>query len=137
MVTGSRGWVERSIVRMAFAPYSGYVGKPTLVHGGAKGADQIAADIAHHLYGWALEEHQPDWRPNGVYNGRAGFDRNEKMLDAAIDLVIAFHLNSSNGTAHACAEAIRRGLPLTRYVVTDGDYTTLMVERHHQQMELA
>lgn len=125
MVTGSRDWTERSIIRMALAEFAGR-GPVTLVHGGARGADTGAETVAI-AYGFGIEVHPADWKKHGK---RAGILRNLAMLDSGVDHVVAFHMDGSRGTAHAVGEALRRGVPVTRFVVRDGDYTTLAIERH-------
>jgi hypothetical protein len=130
MVTGSRDWAERSIIRMALCEFID-VPDVTLVHGGARGADELAAAIAA-SHGFKVEVHHADWKKHGK---AAGPRRNLAMLNSGIDHLIAFHKDNSRGTAHACFEAIRLGIPMTRYVVQDSDYSTLTVERHGRRAD--
>ncbi len=60
-------------------------GSTTILHGGARGADQLASRIAARL-GYAVEVYEADWSTGR----RAGPDRNLRMLDAKPDLVLAF-----------------------------------------------
>lgn len=117
MVTGSRDWRERSLIRLAFTDW---ITEPdvTLVHGDARGADTLAAAIAQDI-GWKTEAHPADWRTHGR---AAGPIRNRAMLDSGIDHVVAFHLNGSRGTADAIREAKRRKIPVKAWIVHDGDY---------------
>jgi hypothetical protein len=57
----------------------------TIVSGGARGGDEIGAEIAR-KWDLKLVEHLPDWENLGK---RAGFVRNEKII-ADADTVLAF-----------------------------------------------
>src|SRR5690606_11824331 len=78
---------------------------PTLVHGGAPGADSEAAYVAAYLLEWPVEAHPADWQRHGR---AAGPIRNQQMVDSGADLVIAFP--GGRGTA----DLIRRapGIPV-------------------------
>lgn len=113
LVTGSRAWTDGPTIRHALTEIAlGFRGERiTLVHGGAMGADNIAASIADSL-GWEVEEHRAHWRPHGIYNPRAGLDRNERMIDTlavGVDMVIAFWKGGSTGTAHCITKAREAG----------------------------
>src|SRR3954447_1918473 len=82
-----------------------------IMHGGARGADRMAGVIAARL-GFHVIEVPAIWRPKGVYNPRAGLERNIAMLDEKPDLVIAFHLDNSTGTQHVIDQCVVRGIPL-------------------------
>lgn len=61
LVTGSRLFGCHATVRIALAKaVEGQPGTHTLVHGGASGADRIAAGLAA-KQGWAIEEYPADW----------------------------------------------------------------------------
>ena len=120
LVCGSRDWDDalllfgecsrlvdeyrREILHESYAP--------VLVLHGDSGRADIWADA------WAqIEEHEYRrfpalWRVNGVYNPRAGFERNVEMLGHKPDLVIAFQKNESGGTQHTIDEARKRGIPV-------------------------
>lgn len=75
LVTGSRGYNNRSEMRAAIIRKN-----PTyIIHGGARGADSMAEDIALEL-GIPTRIYDVNWRPGGVFNNRAGFERNSEML---------------------------------------------------------
>ncbi len=80
----------------------------TVIHGGALGADQIAAEAAARS-GHIVKAFYADWDAHGR---RAGIIRNLQMLDEKPDLVIAFWDGSSRGTAHTIAEAGARKIPV-------------------------
>lgn len=70
----------------------------TVIHGGARGADQIAGEFAE-FYHCAVEEYPAQWQ---TYGKRAGFVRNRQMLEEGKpEIVLAFYSGSerSKGTA--------------------------------------
>jgi hypothetical protein len=77
------------------------------LHGGARGADQLAGMIARRL-GLSERIITPDWQTHGR---AAGIVRNVTMLDTGPDLVLAYWDGGSTGTAHTIREAQRRGIP--------------------------
>jgi hypothetical protein len=109
LVCGSRSWEDLEAIkaRLDQLPAEGV----TLIHGGAIGADRLAAAYAERQ-GWDTEEYRPIWRPDGRYNPKAGFERNSLMLDQEPDLVIAFQLNGSGGTQDTIDKARSRGIPV-------------------------
>lgn len=82
-------------------------GELTIIQGGAKGADTIAADFA--TVNWLSEEEYPaDWEQHGK---AAGFIRNKQMLEEGKpDLVIAFP--GGKGTANMVELAKKAGIPV-------------------------
>lgn len=134
LVTGSRSWRDRETLADALldawydatqvvSSETGFV----IVHGDCPdGADALAKQ-------WALdndlshEPHAADWSapcdatcPNhrktsdrhGEYCPMAGHRRNQLMVDLGADLVLAFHRNSSRGTADCINRARRAGIPV-------------------------
>jgi hypothetical protein len=85
-------WFERGLV---------------VVHGAARGADTLAAEAAKRL-GYKAEEHPADWN----LGRRAGPIRNQAMVAAGADLLIAF--NGARGTADCVKRAERAGIPVRR-----------------------
>lgn len=79
-----------------------------IIHGGARGADQLAAQAAH-ILGIPEKAYPADWRGKGK---RAGIIRNLEMLDQKPDLVLAFWDGESTGTKHTIDEARKRGIPV-------------------------
>ncbi|BBC43622.1 DprA-like DNA processing chain A [Mycobacterium phage AN9] len=114
LITGSRVWKDRSMVWGALANElrrspSGLV----VVHGGARGADDIADRWAwgkrQEGYNVTPELHRADW---DRYGKRAGILRNIEMVQAGADLCLAFPLGNSVGTRHCMREAERAGIPV-------------------------
>ena len=102
LVCGSRTWRNPSVIdkRLRELPRA-----TEILHGGARGADALAAGIALGL-GFSVVEYPADWKRGR----RAGLERNLAMLDELPDLVLAFWDGRSTGTAHVVREAKRRGI---------------------------
>jgi hypothetical protein len=81
----------------------------TVVHGGAKGADTIAAEFAK-AFGMKVEAHLADWQ---AYHRAAGPLRNQKMVDLGADICLAFLMPDSKGTADCIRKAKKAGIPIT------------------------
>jgi len=115
LVTGSRDWEDYDVIRGALAAalpvdYAGTV--PVLVHGGARGADQMAAHVSL-TWGWKQEEHRAGW---GRLGKAAGPVRNREMVLAGADLCLAFIRNGSPGATGCAAMAQQHGIPVRRYL---------------------
>jgi hypothetical protein len=80
----------------------------TVIEGGAKGADALAANWVKNP-GWAgtikHEQYPADWHKHGK---AAGPIRNQQMLDTGIDLVLAFP--GGRGTADMIQRAQKAGV---------------------------
>ncbi|WP_160051218.1 DUF2493 domain-containing protein [Nocardiopsis sp. FR26] len=110
IVTGGRDYtdqntVARTLQSLYLAPLSPG-NPPTLVHGGAPGADRLAAKYAHAHY-WPVHEFPANWRRHGP---AAGPIRNQQMADAGADLCIAFP--GGRGTADMVSRAKAAGIPV-------------------------
>jgi hypothetical protein len=105
IVCGSREWTDREAIadRLFDLPPGS-----TIVHGGAKGADRIAAQEGQKL-GHFIEVHPAFWDTHGK---RAGVIRNELMAGLGADLCIAFWDGRSRGTSHMVDAAEKRGIPV-------------------------
>lgn len=111
LVTGSRDWEDRDLVEAALLAETDPSGLPmVLIHGGARGLDRVAADLAGVL-GWRevpFPVKKADWR----YHGRAaGPLRNQKMVDYGADICLAFPLPKSQGTWDCLRRAKAAGIP--------------------------
>ncbi|MGH3753443.1 MAG: SLOG family protein [Pseudonocardiaceae bacterium] len=84
---------------------------PIVVHGGARGADRLAGDIARG-WGWTPEPHPADWARHGR---SAGFRRNAEMVTLGADVCLAFILDASRGASHTAHLADTAGIPTIRY----------------------
>lgn len=87
-------------------------GPHELLHGDALGADKTFAAIWY-FYGLGpITAYPANWQELGK---RAGHVRNDIMVSHMPDLVLAFHLNHSLGTADAIARARKAGLDVHVY----------------------
>jgi hypothetical protein len=103
LICGSRTWTDAAAIQRALEDLP--PGPTTIIHGGARGADQLAGKVAVRL-GYAVEAYEADWS----LGGRAGPERNIRMLDSKPDLVLAFWDGRSRGTGHTVTEARRRNI---------------------------
>lgn len=112
IVTGSRDWKDPQLIGRELDFYPGP--DRTLLHGGARGADAIAALLAY-ARGWKVIEFKADWDSDGK---AAGPIRNKAMLARLLHLqalsyqvcVEAFPLGKSIGTRHMMSIARKAGI---------------------------
>lgn len=104
IVTGGRRYHDTATIRRVLKEYH-QTPPPTLVHGGAPGADSEAAYVAGYLLDWRVEEHSADWQRHGR---AAGPIRNQQMVNSGADLVIAFP--GGRGTADLIRRARAAGI---------------------------
>lgn len=81
-----------------------------VIHGGARGVDSTAGQVASQR-GLKTEVHLAEW---DIYGPGAGPKRNQQMLEAKPDIVIAVH--NEPGLGKGTADMVRRsrgaGLPV-------------------------
>ena len=118
---GAPGWTSRRLLeevldRVVFDAIAAGGPAPTLVEGGAEGADRMGRAWAER-HGFDVETHEADWsRGPG-----AGPARNRAMLATGIDQVFAFSTSwpATPGTADMCRIAVDAGVPVL-FVTPDG-----------------
>lgn len=105
LVCGSRQWTDPDSIekRLRMLPAG-----TTIISGAARGADSIAASIGRKLE-LEVREFPAEW---DKFGRSAGYRRNLAMLEQDPDLVIAFHVGNSPGTAHAIENARKREIPV-------------------------
>lgn len=108
LVTGSRTWEDAEAIERALLRVTKDQALVKLVHGGAKGADQLAHKVAV-KHGWQHKVYVPDWHNLGR---GAGLARNGDMLskEKRVDVVLAFPTKDSRGTWDMVTKAKRAGL---------------------------
>ncbi|MFE2965541.1 DUF2493 domain-containing protein [Streptomyces sp. NPDC059340] len=115
LVTGSREWDDRDRIWLELGNAVSTVDinrEIVIVHGDCpRGADAIA-DQWGRKYGATIERHPANWQINGK---RAGFIRNDLMVNLGADLCIAFIRNGSRGASHTAALAEHAGIPTRRW----------------------
>lgn len=111
LITGSREWRNGETIRTEFLRLEKQWPNEliVIVHGGARGADTIAKNIAETEYNFETEVHLADWGKNGKI---AGHVRNQKMVDLGADICLAFSRNNSNGTRSCITKASHAGIPV-------------------------
>lgn len=115
LITGSREWTDRDVIRDAIVREgraSGLSGQDTtIVHGAARGADLLAADVARE-FNCRIEAHPADW---DRYGKSAGHHRNAEMVALGADVCLAFPLPGARGTWDCVRKAKAAGIPVTVY----------------------
>ena len=110
IVSGATGWGDVEVVRRELAALPP---ETIIIHGDARGADEIGGQIAREL-GFSVErlsKNEGDYRryKRGAWKGL-----NERMLASGVDLVLAFHedIDRSHGTRHLVRLAREAGVPV-------------------------
>jgi hypothetical protein len=138
LVTGSRAFTDAAMVTEALAAAIARLGPDlVVVHGAARGADELASVVAPGL-GLTQERWPADWtgpcrpscRPNhrntrndgSTYCPAAGTSRNQAMVDAGADLVLAFFAPgyACRGTWDCVRRAEKAGIRVLRYSQAPG-----------------
>ncbi|AIS73736.1 hypothetical protein SEA_PANAMAXUS_61 [Mycobacterium phage Panamaxus] len=116
LVTGSRDWKDRTTIWNALRQELEQFGSLVIVHGAARGADDIADrwawGMAQAGYQVWPESHPADWDGLGK---AAGAIRNQKMVDLGADVVHAFPLAGSIGTWDCIGRAEGAGIPVVNH----------------------
>jgi len=109
LVTGSRCWIDIDTIWHALRMFrSQCSNQPTLICGHCPtGADAIAEHAAKEL-GYTLELYPAEWQR---YRKRAGFIRNEVMVQSKPTHCFAFIVEHSRGASHCLALANKAGIP--------------------------
>lgn len=120
MVTGSRDFTDRAVIYQALTEFKkGAI----LLHGAARGADTIAAEVGKQL-GMEVIPFPAKWKQPCEhsrckyvnYCKEAGKERNLLMLDYPPTCVVAFFAGKRTpGTSHSVENATKRGIPVREY----------------------
>lgn len=111
LVCGSREWTDQELLNEVLDQLAHqYLWDFTLVHGAARGADQMAGEWAK-ARDVPVDAYPAEW---DRYGNGAGPIRNKLMLDSGLDLVVAFHddIRRSKGTKHMVGIARQAGVPV-------------------------
>lgn len=119
LVTGSRDWSDRTVIHGALIKALEWstIGTPVLVHGAARGADTLAAEVWEWLGksvpgGLAVDPHPAKWR---LYGKAAGSMRNQHMVSLGADICLTFALPQSVGTFDCAGRARKAGIRVVDY----------------------
>jgi len=114
-VCGSRHWTNRAAIERELRTVkerSEVSGLPVIiVHGGARGADTLAGEVAESL-GLEVWERPAQWETLGV---AAGMIRNQSIIDMRPSRVLAFteDMERSRGTNDMVRRAVAACIPVT------------------------
>lgn len=113
IIAGSRAITDIYYVRQAIY-HSGFL-ITEVICGCAKGVDSLGRDWAKDN-GIGVREVPAIWRGrDGVYNPKAGFERNRRMAGYA-DALIAVWDGESGGTKNMIDEARKRGIQIFAFI---------------------
>jgi hypothetical protein len=112
LICGDRNWTNREPIKREMKSLILQAGRPNkllVIHGGARGADSIAGQVAQEM---GVHTAQVDALWDSYHRG-AGPTRNAVMLTLDPDEVVAFHANidESRGTADMVKRAKKKGTP--------------------------
>lgn len=116
IITGSRDWADRWAVWRALEDAYAASGPFVVVHGGCPSGADVAANDWALLRKFPLEVFRADWRTHGRW---AGPRRNQQMIEAGADLVLAFSRNGSAGTRDTVTRAREAGIEVRLTEVND------------------
>lgn len=117
--TGTREatWTEEWVTPIR----DGVIQNGFIIHGGARGVDAIAGQVAFEL-GVSCLPVKAMWRDGNVYNKAAGIVRNNDMLDILLNIarhgwtveIRAYHhdLHEHSGTLHMMRAGLSAGVPV-------------------------
>lgn len=105
LVCGSRTWDDAVEIAEALKHLPR---GSTVIHGGARGADQLAGTVAAKL-GFTVETYPADW---DLHGRSAGAIRNIEMIETRPDKVVAFWDGRSIGTKHTLDLARKAEIPV-------------------------
>ncbi len=110
LVTGSRDFDNGQMILDAIIAEHAPGTRSILIHGGARGADEMAGIAGKHIPGILVASVPADWDNDGKF--AAGPIRNAAMLDLEPDVVLAFYKTdaANRGTQNCVDQATARGI---------------------------
>lgn len=115
LVTGSRDWDDVETIWQAMNQAirdAGTEREVIVVHGACPRGADWHADRWARLADVKTERRPANWSLNGK---RAGFIRNQLMVNLGADLCLAFIKDGSRGASHTARIAEEAGIPTRRY----------------------
>lgn len=112
LICGSRGWEKPIPIEVLVGGFVSVYGamNVTIIHGGARGVDSMAA-LGARRHGCWVELFKADWDGEGR---SAGPKRNQRMLDEGkpdVVFAVTADLSASKGTADMVERAKSAGVP--------------------------
>jgi hypothetical protein len=123
LITGSRKWPHKQFIWEQFRElrrrFPDIDPHDIVVVSGAcpTGADRMCEEAAE-AHGMQVERHPADWQR---YGKRAGFIRNEEMVNLGAQVCMAFIYNGSPGASHTAGLAEKAGIWTIRFERGAGD----------------
>ncbi len=115
LITGSRDWTDVATIRRALVAAGRgadvHPQQTTVIHGGARGADIIADELARE-FGCSVKVYEVTREDWSRYGKAAGHRRNAAMVAAGADVCLAFPLGESRGTRGCMKLAAAAGIPV-------------------------
>ena len=115
LITGSRDWTDVDLIHAILASFCYQNVPAVIVHGACRtGADAIASRWVrrHRVIGLTEEMHPANWQWLGK---RAGFVRNQLMVNLGADVCLAFIKDGSRGASHTARLAEQALIPVRRW----------------------
>lgn len=106
LVTGDREWTDGFAILYVLGALK-WIYDPTeviVIHGDARGADRLAAEIALDL-GYSVKPYPANW---DKYGKSAGPIRNQHMLDDNPDIELAFAFHNDLGKSKGTKDMVER-----------------------------
>ena len=115
LVTGSRRWTDTKLLAETLTKaVKDHYPHVVIVHGGCpQGADALTELFAQRN-NIPTEVHPAKWKTHGI---KAGFIRNQEMVDTGADLCVGFIAGASRGTKHCVKAAQKAGIPTTTIAI--------------------
>jgi hypothetical protein len=112
LLTGSRDWIDGTMLLRVLAAWRERCAGGILVHGACpSGADFMAATLWQRRWGLPVEPHPARW----AFGRSAGPRRNQEMVDLGADVCLVFPLPTSRGSIGCGRMAERAGIPTWWY----------------------
>ena len=117
LVTGSRTWTDKDTIYAALDEVLAEHPHLTVVHGAARGADQMSVTWVMDRWTWQEADVSHEAHPAGwdLHGKRAGMMRNAEMVRAGADVCLAFIKDKSPGATGCARLAEEAGIPVRRY----------------------